>query len=136
MKFSCTLGTLRAKLDSMEDLFGDKIKAEFVSYNGSVTVRKDDREELRHQAYNYLLRFPNLGFVLRLGDVCWWYEEEQRKELRNPAVFWCSDDGRVEYYCAQRIDDLFECYAAEENVSDEELDDLECVIETEFEAEV
>ena len=81
MKFSCTLGTLRAKLDSMEDLFGDKIKAEFVSYNGSVTVRKDDREELRHQAYNYLLRFPNLGFVLRLGDVCWWYEEEQRKEL-------------------------------------------------------
>lgn len=29
MKFSCTLATLRAKLDSMEDLFGDKIKAEF-----------------------------------------------------------------------------------------------------------
>ena len=135
MKFSCTLGTLRAKLDSMEDLFGDKIKAEFVSYNGSVTVRKGRDDELRHQAYNYLLRFPSIGLVLRLGDVCWWYEEEQRKELRNPAVFWCSDDGSVEYLCAQRIDDLFECYAAEENVSDEELDDLECVIETEFEAD-
>ena len=136
MKFSCTLGTLRTKLDSMEDLFGDKIKAEYVRYNGSVTVSRGNIVEIRHQAYNFILRFPSIGVVLRKGDVCNWYIKEQYMEPRKPAVFRCSDDGRIEYYCAQRIDDLFECYAAEESVSDEELDDLECVIETEFEADV
>jgi len=136
MKFSCTLATLRAKLDSMEELFGDKIKAEYIYYNGFVTVSRGNIVEIRHQAYNYLLRFPTIGAVLRKGDVCNWYIKEQYMEPRKPAVFWCSEDGRVVYMCAERIDDLFECYAAEENVSDEELDDLECVIETEFEPEI
>ena len=77
--FRCTLGELDDKLWRLMFLFDDKVRLNYILYNGSPTYMIcSNGRETRHQVFNYLLRFPSLGLVLREGCDCSWHEDEQK----------------------------------------------------------
>lgn len=136
MKFSCTLGTLREKLESIEVLFGDKITLDYIYYDGSPTYFIGaNGSECRHQVFNYLLRFPSLGLVLREGYDCSWHEDEQKLYQWEQILYICSQDGDIEDICfdCDNVDEFIEWYVKTEHIEVGDQKNIECVIETEFE---
>ncbi|MBR3668232.1 MAG: hypothetical protein IKN66_13945 [Ruminococcus sp.] len=135
--FRCTLGDLDEKLYRLMFLFDDKVKLDYILYDGSPTYFIGaNGSECRHQVFNYLLRFPSLGLVLREGYDCSWHEDEQKLYQLNQALYVCSQDGEIEHICFDTVDELINWYVKTEHIEIEDQNNIECVIEMEFEADV
>ena len=137
--FRCTLGELDDKLWRLMFLFDDKVRLDYILYNGSPTYMICSiGRETRHQVFNYLLRFPALGLVLREGYDCCWHEDEQKLYQWEQILYICSQDGDIEDICfdCDNVDEFIEWYVKTEHIEVGDQKNIECVIETEFEAEV
>ena len=136
MKFSCTLGTLREKLGSMEELFGYKITLDYIYYDGSPTYHYGaNGSESRRQVYNYMVSVPSLGLEFREGFDCCWHEDEQKLYQWERVTFVEDEQDNSSYVYDVTVEELVEWYVREKNIKVEDINSIECVIETEFEAD-
>ena len=134
MRFHCTVWTLREKLDSMKDLFGDKIALDYIYYDGSPTYFVGaNGSENRYQTYNYLISVPSLGLVFREGFDCIWEEAEQKLYQWERVTFVEDEQDNSSHVCDDTVEELVEWYVREKNIEVGDINDIECVIETEFE---
>ena len=137
MRFHCTVGTLREKLDSMMDLFGDKITLDYIYYDGSPTYSYGaNGGESRYQVYNYMVSVPSLGLVFREGFDCIWEEAEQKLYQWESVTFVSDSSDGSSHVCDDWIEELVEWYLREKNMEVPDINSIECVIETEFEPDV
>ena len=134
MRFHCTVGTLREKLDSMKDLFGDKIALDYIYYDGSPTYYYGaNGSESRYQVYNYMVSVPSLGLEFREGFDCCWHEDEQKLYQWERVTFVEDEQDNSSYVYDVTVEELVEWYVREKNIEVGDINDIECVIETEFE---
>ncbi|MBR1393679.1 MAG: hypothetical protein IJ561_07590 [Ruminococcus sp.] len=135
MKTICTLGNLRKKLDSLEEHFGDKLSLEYIYHNGSPTYSVGaNGGESRYQTYNYLISVPSLGLEFWEGFDCTWEESEQKLYQWERVTFVSDKSDNSSHVCDDTVEELVEWYVREKNIEVGDIADLECVIETEFEA--
>ena len=137
MRFHCTVGTLREKLDSMKDLFENKITLDYIYYDGSPTYSYGaNGGESRYQVYNYTVSVPSLGLVFREGFDCIWEEAEQKLYQWERVTFVEDEQDNSSHVYDVTVEELVEWYVREKNIEVGDINDIECVIETGFEADV
>ena len=136
MRFNCTVGTLREKLDSMKDLFENKITLDYIYYDGSPTYYYGaNGSESRYQVYNYKVSVPSLGLEFREGFDCTWEEVEQKLYQWESVTFVSDSSDDSSHVCDDWIEELVEWCVRKNNIKVEDINSIECVIETEFEAD-